>query len=147
MKFLGVFLHKFHDILKVFLFSCRNEPDNDSDNNADHAGDGGVPHVRDFVYGKVVEVVAVGGGVWCLNRVNPLLGAPFDRGVLLFGGGGGTAEILGHGAPEANPHGQNQAHECATKCTLEMISVYYSVELLQMQLTCKRYLPMSLSKE
>ena len=127
MKFLGGSFHEFHELLKVVLFGYRNETDNDSDNNANHACDGGVPHVRDLVYGEVVEIIAVGGGGCAVNRINPLLGATFDRGFLFFGVSGRTAEVLGHGAPEANPHGQNQAHEGATKCALEMRTVNNSV--------------------
>ena len=124
--------------MKILLIRYRNEPDNDSDNNANHAGDGGVPHVRHLVDGEVVEIIAVGGGGCAINRINPILGASFDCGDLFFGVSGGTSEILGHGAPEANPHGQNQAHEGATECALETRSVNKLGEQLQMQLRSKR---------
>ena len=80
-------------------------PDYDSDSNANHASDGGVPHIRDRVNWDVVELLAILLGLSRVDCIDPLLRAPIDRGKLGSCLCGGAAEIRGHSGSEADPHG------------------------------------------
>ena len=95
-------------------------PHNDSHSNANHAGDGGEPHVGDLVDGEVVEAVVTGLVGGRRDRLDPLGRAPLDRRVLGNSGDVGV-KVLGHRLPEADPHREYEAHEGAHEGSLGIV--------------------------